>query len=71
MSRDLKTAIPLHVKFTDLYDEQTAQNEVAWEKGCAELGGFKAGPPRAPYPPLDKEVRGRMERRLRIIREMA
>ncbi|MDA4130581.1 MAG: dihydrodipicolinate synthase family protein [Thaumarchaeota archaeon] len=70
MKEDLKTAIPLHMQFTDLYDEQTAQNEVAWEKACAEAGGFKAGPPRVPYLPLEKGVRDRLERRLEKIRAM-
>ena len=70
MKKDLKTAVPLHVAFSDLYDEQTAQNEVAWEKACAELGGFKAGPPRSPYSPLDADVRGRLDRRLQKLRAM-
>ena len=44
MKRDVARAVPYHVKFTQVYDELTAQNEVAWEKACAELGGFKAAP---------------------------
>ncbi len=71
MKRDLGTAIPFHVKFSDVYDELTAQNEVAWEKACAELGGFKAGPPRAPYPPLDPGIRRRLATRLEHLRQMA
>ena len=33
MHRDLETAIPFHVKFTELYDEQTATNEVGLGEG--------------------------------------
>ncbi|HKM76304.1 MAG TPA: dihydrodipicolinate synthase family protein [Candidatus Bathyarchaeia archaeon] len=57
MRRDLDKAIPFHVKFTELYREMTSQNEVGWFKACAELGGFKAGPPRPPYVPLDPRIR--------------
>lgn len=71
MKRDLATAIPFHIKFTDVYDELTAENEVAWEKACAELGGFRAGPPRAPYPPLDAGIRRRLAIRLEELRRMA
>jgi len=71
MSKDLETAVPFHVKFTEIYDELTAQNEVAWEKACAELGGFKAGPPRTPYPPLDVGIRSRLAARLEELNQMA
>jgi 4-hydroxy-tetrahydrodipicolinate synthase len=71
MRRDLDAAIPYHVRFTDVYDEQTAQNEVAWEKACAELGGFKAGPPRSPYASLDPGIRRRLATRLDQLRQMA
>ena len=47
MRQDLKVAVPLHLKFTELYRHITSENEVAWFKACEELGGFKAGPPRA------------------------
>jgi 4-hydroxy-tetrahydrodipicolinate synthase len=70
MRRDLEAAIPYHVRFTDIYDEMTAQNEVAWEKACAELGGFKAGPPRSPYAPLDPGIRRRLATRLAYLRQM-
>jgi 4-hydroxy-tetrahydrodipicolinate synthase len=71
MSRDLETAIPFHIKFTEVYDELTAQNEVAWEKACAELGGLRAGPPRSPYSPLDAEIRKRLAAGLSELNEMA
>jgi len=57
MKRDLNKAIPFHVKFTELFADLTGENEVAWLKACAELGGLRAGPPRAPYPPLDHLIR--------------
>ncbi len=70
MRRDLDTAIPFHVKFTELYREQTSQNEVAWFKACAELGGFKAGPPRPPYVPLDPRIRRELDVGLQELRTM-
>jgi 4-hydroxy-tetrahydrodipicolinate synthase len=70
MNRDLDTAVPFHIKFTRVYDEQTAQNEVGWEKACAELGGFKAGPPRSPYAPLDPAIRQRLAKALDELNEM-
>jgi 4-hydroxy-tetrahydrodipicolinate synthase len=71
MSRDFEKALPFHLRFTDIYDEVTPQNEVAWEKACAELGGFKAGPPRSPYPILDSGIRERLAVRLEHLRQMA
>jgi 4-hydroxy-tetrahydrodipicolinate synthase len=71
MEGDLSRALPFHVKFTEVYDEQTAQNEVAWEKACAELGGLRAGPPREPYAPLDEAVRARLASGLAALRKMA
>jgi dihydrodipicolinate synthase/N-acetylneuraminate lyase len=71
MSRDIETAVPFHIKFSDIYDEMTAQNEVAWEKACAELGGFRAGPPRSPYAPLDPGIRKRLAARLEELQKMA
>jgi 4-hydroxy-tetrahydrodipicolinate synthase len=70
MKRDLSKAVPLHIKFTEIYDEQTAQNEVAWEKACAEEGGFRAGPPREPYLPLDPGLRSRLAAGLRGLDEL-
>jgi len=71
MKKDLELAVPYHLRFTRLYDEQTAANEVAWEKACAEIGGFKAGPPRAPYAALDPAVRERLARGLKELDGMA
>ena len=70
MRRDLSKAIPFHVKFTEIYREQTSQNEVGWFKACAELGGFKAGPPRPPYMTLDPKIRRNIEEDLKEIRAM-
>jgi 4-hydroxy-tetrahydrodipicolinate synthase len=70
MRRDLDKAIPFHVKFTELYREMTSQNEVAWFKACAELGGFKAGPPRPPYASLDPRIRRDLEVGLQELRTM-
>jgi 4-hydroxy-tetrahydrodipicolinate synthase len=71
MRRDVDTAIPFHIKFSEIYDEMTAQNEVAWEKACAELGGLRAGPPRSPYAPLDAGIRKRLAVRLQELEQMA
>jgi 4-hydroxy-tetrahydrodipicolinate synthase len=71
MKRDLARAVPYHIKFTQVYDDLTAQNEVAWEKACAELGGFKAGPPREPYLPLEGAPRSRLASGLGTLRRMA
>jgi dihydrodipicolinate synthase/N-acetylneuraminate lyase len=71
MNGDLKTAIPFHVKFTELYRHVTAENEVAWFKACAELGGFKAGPPRAPYLPLDPPIRQSLALSLKELTSMS
>jgi 4-hydroxy-tetrahydrodipicolinate synthase len=71
MKRDLDHAIPFHVKFTELFRNITSENEVAWLKACAELGGFKAGPPRAPYAPLDPAIRRSLASELRELTAMA
>lgn len=71
MRQDLKTAIPFHLKFTELYRHITSENEVAWFKACAELGGFKAGPPRAPYAPLDASIRQSLAVSLKELTSMA
>jgi 4-hydroxy-tetrahydrodipicolinate synthase len=57
LARNLEIAIPLTVAFANLFKDITNENEVAWLKACAELGGIKAGPPRAPYSPLDAVTR--------------
>ncbi len=69
--RDIEAAIPFHVKFTELYKDMTSENEVAWFKACTELGGFKAGPPRAPYAPLNDTIRSDLAQRLKELNEMA
>jgi 4-hydroxy-tetrahydrodipicolinate synthase len=64
MNRDLDKAIPLYRKFTELCGYLTAENEVAYLKATAEIGGQKAGRPRAPYQPLDPAVRQVLEKYL-------
>jgi 4-hydroxy-tetrahydrodipicolinate synthase len=71
MKHDFEKAIPFHVKFTELYRNQTSENEVAWFKECAELGGFKAGPPRPPYFRLDPKIREELRVGLGELRSMA
>jgi dihydrodipicolinate synthase/N-acetylneuraminate lyase len=71
MKRDLKSAIPLHVKFANLFRNLTAENEVAWLKACAEFGGHAAGPPRSPYPPLDSGFKEKLYAELREIESIA
>jgi 4-hydroxy-tetrahydrodipicolinate synthase len=71
MKRDLDRALPFHVKFAELFRNITADNEVGWLKACAELGGFKAGPPRAPYAPLDPAIRRSLASELRELTAIA
>ncbi len=61
---DLDTAIPLYRTFTELCSHITGENEVAFLKATAELGGQKAGPPRDPYRPLDSGTRQVLKRYL-------
>ena len=68
---DFETAIPLHRKFTHLSSYLTCENEVAYLKATAEIGGNKAGPPRAPYQPLDAETYDVLDRSLAELAEMA
>ncbi|HXQ91430.1 MAG TPA: dihydrodipicolinate synthase family protein [Nitrososphaerales archaeon] len=71
MKRDIKRAIPYHVKFSNLFRNLTSENEVAWLKACAGFNGLSAGPPRAPYPPLDPASREVLWAELRELNEMA
>ena len=71
MNRDLERAVAFHVKFTELFRNITAENEVAWLKACAELGGLKAGPPRAPYAPLSPGIRKGLATELQELTAMA
>ena len=70
MKRDLKRAIPYHVKFANLFRNLTSENEVAWLKACAEFAGLVAGPPRAPYSPLDSRSKETLWSELREINDM-
>ena len=71
LDKDLSTAIPLHRKFARLSSYLTCENEVAYLKATAEIGGNKAGPPRAPYQPLDAETYDVLDRSLSDLAEMA
>jgi 4-hydroxy-tetrahydrodipicolinate synthase len=57
MQKDLLRAIPLNHGFVDMSRDCTPSNEAAWLKASAEIGGFKAGPPRPPYAPVSEEIR--------------
>ena len=70
MKRDLDRAVPMHVKYNDLASDITGENEVGWLKACAESGGLQAGPPRCPYAPIDAELRGRLEAKLRELKAL-
>ena len=70
MKQDLKSTVPFHVKFTELFCDITSENEVAWFKACAELGGFKAGPPRAPYAPLNSSIHQNLSASLDEVTQM-
>jgi 4-hydroxy-tetrahydrodipicolinate synthase len=65
MERNLDKAIPLYRKFTQLCSYITAENEVAFLKATAEIGGQKAGRPRSPYQPLDPKLRKVVEKYLK------
>ena len=71
MKRQLDKAVNYHRKFANLFRNLTAENEVAWLKACAEFGGLKAGPPRAPYAPLDPTSKKVLWDDLREIKEMS
>ena len=51
IERDLQKAVPLHVKFSELFQDITGQNEVAWLKACAEFGGLQQSSKEALYSP--------------------
>jgi dihydrodipicolinate synthase/N-acetylneuraminate lyase len=71
MNKDLKRALPYHLKFSNLFRNLTSENEVAWLKACAEFGGLAAGPPRAPYAPLDAQFKETLWKELREIKDIA
>jgi dihydrodipicolinate synthase/N-acetylneuraminate lyase len=54
-----------------VYSDVTAENEVAWLKAAAELGGFHAGPPRLPYTSLDPKLHDRLKRGLAELNTLA
>ena len=60
MNKDYAMAVPLNHAFVDMLRDCNASNEAAWLKASAEIGGFKAGPPRAPYSPLDQKTRANL-----------
>jgi dihydrodipicolinate synthase/N-acetylneuraminate lyase len=68
--RDLEVAIPLYRKFTELCSYITGENEVAFLKATAEIGGQKAGRPRAPYQALDPGTRKTVEKYLSELSRM-
>jgi dihydrodipicolinate synthase/N-acetylneuraminate lyase len=53
--------------FSNLFRNLTAENEVAWLKACAEFAGLAAGPPRAPYAPLNSSAKQTLWDELREI----
>jgi 4-hydroxy-tetrahydrodipicolinate synthase len=70
-NRDLQRAIPLYREFTRLCAYITGENEVAFLKATAEIGGQKAGRPRSPYQPLEPTVRQALERHLTELAALA
>lgn len=71
MNRDLREAVPLNHAFTDMLSDCSDNNEHAWLKACAELGGLKAGPPRSPYFPVSREIRERLRKLIRVVNTVA
>jgi 4-hydroxy-tetrahydrodipicolinate synthase len=70
LAKDIERALPLAYKFTELGALITLENEVAALKATAEIGCRKAGPPRAPYQPLDPGLYKEFERRLTDLAQM-
>ena len=67
MNRDFEKAVPLAHAFFDMLVDCTGNNEHAWLKAAAELGGHKAGPPRSPYSPVNVEIVAKLKKSLKII----
>jgi dihydrodipicolinate synthase/N-acetylneuraminate lyase len=70
LDKDLKKAVPFAQKFADLSSYITAENEVAALKATAEIGGNKAGRPRAPYSALDKQTKSIFKKYLNELAKM-
>jgi len=68
---DLPKATGLSEAFLDMLTDCTDNNEHAWLKACAELGGLKAGPPRLPYSPVSAEIRKRLSRLIETVSALA
>ena len=68
---ELGKAIPLSHAFLDMLLDCTSNNEHAWLKALAALGGLKAGPPRAPYLRVTNEISARLKKSLKVVERLA
>lgn len=71
VSRDFEKAVPLAHGFLDMLVDCTANNEHAWLKAAAELGGHKAGPPRSPYSSINIKTVAKLKKSLRIVETLS
>jgi 4-hydroxy-tetrahydrodipicolinate synthase len=71
MKRDFAKAVPLAHALFDMLADCTDNNEHAWLKAAAELGGHKAGPPRSPYAPISSEIRERLKKYVEAVNALA
>jgi 4-hydroxy-tetrahydrodipicolinate synthase len=71
MKRDFRKAVPLAHALLDMLIDCTGNNEHAWLKAAAELGGHKAGPPRSPYSPVNDEIITKLKKSLRTVESLA
>jgi len=63
-------AVPLAHAFMDMLADCTSSNEHAWLKAVAELGGLRAGPPRSPYSPVDRQISAKLKKSLRVVESL-
>lgn len=71
MKRDFAKAIPLAHALFDMLADCIDNNEHAWLKAAAELGGHKAGPPRSPYFPVSDEIVAKLKKSMKTVESLA
>ena len=70
IKRDFVKAVPLAHALFDMLVDCTANNEHAWLKAAAQLGGHMAGPPRSPYFPVNDEIVAKLKKSLRAVESL-
>lgn len=71
VKHDFGKAVPLAHALFDMLVDCTGNNEHAWLKAAAEMGGHKAGPPRAPYFPVNDKIVAKLKKSLRTVESFA